>query len=74
MNVFARFILVISSYAPLFAVFALLNSFGAGWPSTVCWVGFAVGIVALPTTFLAIRKLSEQPLTVQSAQVRDSGF
>lgn len=34
----ARLVLFISSYAPLLALFAILDSFGRGWPSIVCGV------------------------------------
>jgi hypothetical protein len=68
---FARFVLFISSYVPLFGVFALLNSFGNGWPTGFCIGLAALGLVVLPTTLLRARKLAPQPLKADTAQVRD---
>jgi hypothetical protein len=68
---FAQFALFLSSYSPLFAVFALLDSFGAGWPTQIC-IGLAAAGVLLPVlVFLAARRLAPQSLHVESAQVRD---
>ena len=71
MSALARLALFTSSYAPLFAVFALLNSFGAGWPSQVCLVATAVGLVVLPLILLVTHKLAPQELKVETSQLRD---
>jgi hypothetical protein len=34
----ARGVLFVSSYAPLLFLFAILESFGPGWPSRVCGI------------------------------------
>jgi hypothetical protein len=71
MTVLAQFALFLSSYSPLFAVFALLDSFGIGWPVRVC-VGVAIVGLLLPImVFLVARRLAPQSLHVESAQVRD---
>lgn len=44
MSVVARIVLFVSSYAPLLILFAVLRSFGPGWPSTVC---VAVGVASI---------------------------
>ena len=65
-------VLFLSSFAPLFGVFALLDSFGAGWPSTLC---LALMIVGLAAPFVLgpviVSKLANDPLRIQSAQSRD---
>jgi hypothetical protein len=40
-------VLFASSFSPLFVVFGLLDSFGAGWPSVVCYAVAAVSVAAL---------------------------
>jgi hypothetical protein len=71
MTIIAQFALFLSSYAPLFAVFALLDSFGSGWPTTIC-IGLAIlGPVLAIVVFLAARRLAPQALRVESAQARD---
>jgi hypothetical protein len=71
MTIFAQSLMFLSSYAPLFVVFALLNTFGEGVPSKVCValavIGFLVPLVVLP----AMRRIAPQPLHVENAQVRD---
>ena len=71
MTVPARLGLFLSSYAPLFAVFGLLDSFGPGWPARVCFIIAAAGL-ALPWIVLArARRLASQTLQVASSQIRD---
>jgi hypothetical protein len=67
----AQLALFLSSYAPLFVVFALLDSFGRGWPSVACVALAVVGVASAVTVFLASRRLAPQPLEVATAQVRD---
>jgi hypothetical protein len=71
MTVLAQFGFFISSYAPLFGVFALLDTFGRGLPTVVCIVIAIVGVFLPLVLLLAARKLAPQPLRVDSAQVRD---
>lgn len=61
----------LSSYSPLFAVFALLDSFGTGWPSRVCAGLAIVGILVPLVVIVAARRLAPQSLHAESAQVRD---
>jgi hypothetical protein len=61
----------LSSYAPLFAVFALLNTFGQGVPSAICVGLAAVGLVIPLIVLPAVGKLTPQPLHVATAQIRD---
>ena len=72
MTAFAQVLLFLSSYAPLFAVFALLDSFGRGWPSVACAVTAVVGclmpLVVLP---LVKKKVTPLPLRVVTSQLRD---
>jgi hypothetical protein len=67
----SQFALFLSSYAPLFGVFALLNSFGRGLPTIVCLVLTAAGVVILPILLHAARKLPQQPLAASTTQIRD---
>jgi hypothetical protein len=71
MTAFAQFALFLSSYSPLFAVFALLDSFGSGWPPRVCLLVAAVGLMLPVLMFLIARRLAPQSLHVESSQVRD---
>jgi hypothetical protein len=72
MTATAQILLFLSSYAPLFGVFALLDSFGKGWPTAVCVVLAGFGLV-IPIVVLAIarHRLLPQPLKVATAQIRD---
>jgi hypothetical protein len=68
----AEGILFLSSFAPLFVVFGLLDSFGTGYPSIICY-----GIAAAATLFLAFalrtwRTMSPSRVTVARARHRDS--
>ena len=71
MTVLAQFGLFLSSYAPLFGVFSLLDSFGRGTPTTVCLALTAVGVL-LPFLVLgATRPVASQKLEVADSAVRD---
>jgi len=62
MTALAQFGLFLSSYAPLFGVFALLDSFGAGWPTKVC-IGLAILGIVLPLVMLiGVKRLAPQAL------------
>lgn len=72
MTAFVQSLLFLSSYSPLFAVFALLDTFGRGWPSLVC-LGLAIlGVIGLAVLFLVDRGTAARPLEVASASPRDS--
>ncbi len=71
MTAFAQFALFLSSYSPLFAVFALLDSFGSGWPTRVCLGVAVVGLLLPVLIFLIARRLAPQSLRVESSQIRD---
>jgi hypothetical protein len=43
----ARLVLFVSSYAPLLALFAILDSFGRGWPSIACGVLACASVAGL---------------------------
>lgn len=47
MSVASRTVLLVSSYAPLLVLFAILESFGPGWATMTCWIVAAVSVVAL---------------------------
>jgi hypothetical protein len=72
MTLLAQFGLFLSSFAPLFGVFALLDSFGAGWPSRVCAALALVGVLLPVVLFVAARRLAGQSLHVETAEMRDS--
>lgn len=71
MTVLAKFGLFLSSYAPLFAVFALLDSFGRGLPTVICLILTGVGLGLPLVLFAAAKSLAAQPLHGVSTQVRD---
>jgi hypothetical protein len=65
-------VLFLSSFAPLFVVFGLLDSFGPGLASYICY-GLAAGsVLALYFSFRSWRKLSVTQTTVARARPRDA--
>ncbi len=72
MTVFAQGWLFLSSYSPLLAVFALLDTFGRGAPSIVCTVLAVVGVLVLPALLILGTSSSPTTLRVQGAAPRDS--
>lgn len=52
MGTTARLVLFVSSYAPLFVLFAVLRSFGRGWPEVLCYAVAALGVLGLVTVWL----------------------
>jgi hypothetical protein len=73
MSVVARIVLFVSSYAPLLILFAVLKSFGPGWPSTVCVTVGIVSIVFLVIGWMATQKnLAFNYLTFEGARSRDA--
>jgi hypothetical protein len=71
MNAFAQLALFLSSYSPLFVVFALLNSFGGGFSSWLCLALAAIGLGLLVVLYKVARRFSPSDLNVTSSQVRD---
>lgn len=73
MTALSRTILFVSSYAPLLFLFALLESFGQGWPSTLCFVLGAVSIAALGILLVTLRAtLSPEQVNFTGAHSRDA--
>jgi hypothetical protein len=65
--------LFLSSYAPLFGVFALLDSFGTGAPSKACLGLTIVGLVSPVVVRPVVRRsVTPQDLHVETAVARDS--
>ncbi len=54
-----------------FVVFALLDTFGKGWPTIICLVLAGLGLVLLPVILITTRKLDAQKVDVVTAQIRD---
>lgn len=72
MTALVQSLLFLSSYSPLFAVFALLDTFGRGWPTIVCLALAGLGIVLLPALFLVDRRTAARPLRILNLSSRDS--
>jgi hypothetical protein len=71
MTELAQLALFLSSFSPLFGVFALLDSFGSAWATGVC-AGLALVGPVLPGAILhAPKRPGPQALDVASSQVRD---
>jgi hypothetical protein len=71
-TIVAQLALFLSSYAPLFGVFALLQSFGSGWPTPVCIALALAGPFILAGVLVGARLgLVAEDLNVTSAQSRD---
>jgi hypothetical protein len=67
----AEFTLFLSSFAPLFVVFGVLESFGQGWPSYVCY-GIALAASLVLTVALRIwKRLAVTRVTITRARHRD---
>lgn len=71
MTILVQLFLFLSSYSPLLGVFALLDTFGSGWPSLVCAIVAAVGVAATPLLILVDRSTEPQELEVRTASPRD---
>ena len=72
MTTFSQFALFLSSYTPLFFVFALLGTFGDGWAIVVNILVAVAGVIILSSVFYYAKlKLKDQKLEVATTQVRD---
>jgi hypothetical protein len=71
MTAFAQVSLFLSSYSPLFVVFALLDSFGGGTSSWLCLAVAAIGLVLLLILYKVARGFAPQNLNIVSSQIRD---
>jgi hypothetical protein len=71
MNAFAQLALFLSSYSPLFVVFALLNSFGGGVSSWLCLAVAVIGLAMLVVLYKVASGFAPSDLKVTSSQVRD---
>lgn len=72
LSVAARLTLFVSSYAPLLALFAILNSFGRGWPSIVCAALGVVSIVLLVVVWRLAGTGAGDWLAVRESRNRDA--
>lgn len=72
LTVIARLVLFVSSYAPLLALFAILDSFGQGWPSMVCAAAAAVSVFALWVVWNLVGRSAGDWLQLESSRNRDS--
>ena len=69
-TVLAQFVMFLSSYAPLFGVFALLQSFGAQW-TPVCIVLAIAGPILLAAILGLVLLSAPQDLGVTTSATRD---
>lgn len=65
-------VLFFSSFAPLLAVFGLLNSFGKGPATYVCYGIAALSVIVLWVSFLSWRSLATTQATIHRARSRDA--
>lgn len=72
MTSLAQAMLFLSSYSPLLAVFALLDTFGKGTPSIVCTALAVAGAALLPLLIVLNRSTATQQLRVATATPRDA--
>jgi hypothetical protein len=70
-TVLAQFVMFLSSYAPLFGVFALLQSFGAPW-TPVCIALAIAGPILLAGILGLVLLSAPQDLGVSTSATRDS--
>lgn len=71
-TVAAEATLFMSSFAPLFLVFGLLESFGSGWPTFVCYVIATGSTLFLFVALRVWRLLATSRLTIARARHRDA--
>lgn len=72
LTVTARLVLFVSSYAPLLALFAILDSFGPGWPSMLCAAVAAVSVLALWVVWTLVGRSAGNWLVLVASRNRDS--
>jgi hypothetical protein len=72
LTVTARFVLFASSYAPLLALFAILDSFGRGWPSVACAAVAAGSVLALAAVWAMAGRSAANWQQLASSRNRDS--
>jgi hypothetical protein len=68
----ARLVLFVSSYAPLLVLFAVLDSFGAGWPSAVCWSVAGASVLALVAVWALASRTAADWLRLTGSRNRDA--
>jgi hypothetical protein len=67
----ARTIMFLSSFSPLLVVFALLDSWGRGWPNVLCLSLAIISPVLLWLVFSAKSKISPIHISVKVAKRKD---
>lgn len=73
MSVLSRGVLFVSSYAPLLMLFAVLRSFGHGWPTYLCVALAVSSVLALGGLWWILRtQLATDNATFTDARARDA--
>jgi len=72
LTVAARLVLFASSYAPLLALFAILDSFGRGLPSIICAIVAASSVAALVVVWAMAGSAAGNWTELASSRNRDS--
>jgi hypothetical protein len=67
----SRLVLFASSYAPLLALFAILDSFGPGWPTLLCASAAVVSVVALVLVWTLAGRSAASWLTLATSRNHD---
>jgi hypothetical protein len=67
-----RLTLFVSSYAPLLALFAILDSFGRGWPSQLCASLSGASVVVLLALWVAAGRGAGDWLRLRESRNRDA--
>jgi hypothetical protein len=67
----AQFVLFLSSYAPLFGVFALLQTFGSGWTLACVLLAIAGPILLVAVLVVVLVNVAPQSLGVGTSATRD---
>jgi hypothetical protein len=70
--IWTKGVMFASSFSPLLVVFALLDSFGRGAATVICWCLAALGPLLLLGVFAVARRLEGVPLVAASNQRRDA--
>jgi hypothetical protein len=70
-SIIPRIVLFVSSFSPLLMVFALLDTFGPGWPSRACWIISFASIGLLYAFLRYARRIARVPICVALYRRRD---
>lgn len=70
-SVLTQVVLFTSSFSPLLVTMGIMNTFGSGLPSVLCYAASAGSVIALAVLIRLTRHLNPLPVTIARARHRD---